>query len=882
MANYKIIKILSIAALSLLLSCGKESKSPTARFYHNTTSFFNGYYNADQLYKETLEKLESSYIFPEDDFIEVVNYGDETEIKSYEGEFKKMIEKNDVVIFKHPQGNIIDKCRLLNGKAFYYMQNYSLAMQNFDRVLEKFPESEIVPETYLWIAKTFYQMDNREQSVDILEDNLIINGTIVAGSDVRGDLAIFRARLAMDDEEYNDAATFLEDNINYIKPRRRRARAHYLLGQIYEYRKNFTKSLTNFQEVLKLTNKYDFLFRTQMKIARLYVKFQAGQDDDMEVYKYLRKLLRDEKNEENRDQIYYELALLELKKDSLNQALDYLKESIKTNVGNTRQKALSYYKAGQVYFDELQDYPSAQMYYDSAAQVVTEKMPEYKEIKLLAGTLKEYINALTTIHYQDSMLYLASLPEEEVDGIVDAIIAEKKRIEEEKKAKELREELNKSLEYQQALDNVGSGGKDKGGAWYFDNPSLIANGRSQFQEIWGQRKLEDNWRRSNKASYESISTDFSQTDNTVDTALTEQYGDRAQYYKDIPKSEEEIAASNMKIEEAMYQLGQIYSQKLQEPDSAIKTFEGLLDRYDDSDYTLRARYALFQLYKDKENPLYQAQANYILNDHPNSIYAYLIQGKDPNELKEEETDFKEAYRGLFNAYYAEQYYTSLGFGNFLTEHHQESPEINFAKVHYIRGMSYGYLGEKDSLKTILTYVVDNYPEAEVVPVAKETLKLLAQGGPKPVVKEDEKEKKESLDPLAGDLSNPKYKDFVTDVKPNEKIFVLMYIPQDSIQQDQAKKSIDAFNKENFASNRLRTYVFRYTKSKHLLPYINRFQKVEDAKTYIAKFKESELAQEVLKGETASIFYITHSNFKVAYGKKRIEDYIEYYDNIIDR
>ncbi|MEZ4851514.1 MAG: hypothetical protein R3B93_23470 [Bacteroidia bacterium] len=35
----------------------------------------------------------------------------------------------------------------------------------------------------------------------------------------------------------------------------------------------------------------------------------------------------------------------------------------------------------------------------------------------------------------------------------------------------------------------------------------------------------------------------------------------------------------------MYKLGQLYAQKLNEPDSAVKTFEALLDRYEDSIYT---------------------------------------------------------------------------------------------------------------------------------------------------------------------------------------------------------------------------------------------------------------------------------------------------------
>ena len=31
-----------------------------------------------------------------------------------------------------------------------------------------------------------------------------------------------------------------------------------------------------------------------------------------------------------------------------------------------------------------------------------------------------------------------------------------------------------------------------------------------------------------------------------------------------------------------------------------------------------------------------------------------------------------------------------------------------------------------------------------------------------------------------------------------------------------------------------------------------------------------------------VFYISHTNFKVAYGQKRMEDYLLYYDNVLEK
>lgn len=889
MRSYKLTNFLLITvSLLALLSCAKDKTHLPARLYHNTTSYFNGYYNAKQLFNETLDELEEQYEFPEAGLIEVINYGDEDEIKSYTGRFDEVIEKNDVVMYKHPNGNYVDKCRLLNGKAWFYKKSYDLAMQNFDEVLDKFPDSELVPEVHFWRAKSFYMMENSEMARDVLEEEVLYNDTIELSKDLQAELAIFQARMAREAKDYLTAARLLEEQVPNISKRRRRARAHYLLGQLYDQQGNFSKSLENYHSVIDNTNAYEFVFRTRMKIARLYVDYQEGMDDDQLVYEYLTKLLKDEKNEEYRDQILFEFALLEYKKDSLTNALSYLRESLDANVGNRRQQALSYYKSGQIYFYDLQDYPNAQAYFDSAASAITETAPEYKEITSLAKTLKEYVTAVETIHYQDSMLWLAALPEEQLTAIIDTLVAQEER----RKQEEQERELQKMMEGQNDLNNLSlnnqlgrmsnrNSGQSSGGSWYFDNPSAITNGRLQFQQRWGNRPNEDNWRRSNKSASTQLASTApdSAAVEAVDSVALKQYGDKYAYYKDIPKTEEDKAVCNQKIEEALYKLGQIYAQNLNELDSAIKTYEYLLDRYEDSEYTLRARYALYKLYSEQGSPLANVQRNYILNEHPNTVYAYLILGKDPNELKQEEEEYLYAYDGLFAAYYNKEYETSLGFSEFLLQEYTDRGLTEqMARLQYIRGMSYGYTGNKDSLRTILTHLVNTYPDSEVAPPAQQTLALMDKGFT-PTKSQEPKGEEEAGGAGKDDPNLPQYEGFSTEVKPNDKIFVLMYIDKNAIPKAEANTKISNFNQQYAKEKKLKVFIFLY-KQTHLVPYINRFDSIEDAQKYVNQFKSDPVAEEVLRGEDAAIFYITHSNFKVAYGKKRMTDYIDFYRYIL--
>lgn len=841
-SNHKCIHFLGIIALLCFLSCSKEKDTLPARAYHTTTSYFNGYYNANYLYKETINRLEDAYEFKDEGFIEIVIYPTEEEVKSYESDFENITKKNDAVLFKHPNGNYVDNCRLLTGKCWQYRQNYTLALKNFNFVLEEYPESDLIPEVWFRIAESHYLMENGEQARSVFQEMIVENDTFYFDEELSAEIAFFRTRIAIEDEKYQEAIEVLNENLPYVKGRQRIARTHFLLGQLYARNKDFARSLEQFNLVEKYSGDYDLAFKAKIRVARLYVDFQQDLGPESEVYKYLTSLLKDEKNLEYQDQIYYEFALLELKQDHQDEGIEYLKESIRVNVSNDRQKALSYYKIGQIYFYEQQAYDLAQTYYDSAASTISPQSPEYKEITTLAATLKEYITHKNTIHYQDSMLVLAALPDDELDALIDKLVEEDRKKKEEE-AQRLLEQMNSNNLndpfFNPQLQNINRNNnrRNQGAQWYFDNPSTITNGKLEFQQRWGQRRNEDNWRRSKKTSSLAFNNgndpQAQAQPEVVDSSLFQAVGkDRYQYYKDIPQSEEDIAKVIELIEISMYKLGQVYSQKLNEPDSAIEIFEGLLDRFRDGTYHLQTRYALYQLYREKHNNAYRVHEDYILNNHPNSVYAYLIQGRDPNELKKNEEEFRFAYDGLLNAYVNKMYESSVGFSEFLLAQADfgENPDLDMAQLQYIRGMSYGYIGERDSLERILTHVVNTYPSHEVTPKAQKTLDFLKNGIPaaSPGAK----------DGAAGgenvDKNDPRFKGFTEQPKASDKIFVIMYVDKTKISKNDANSKISNFNKSYAKQKKLKVFTFMYQQT-HLLPYISHFTKVEDAKAYVDAF-----------------------------------------------
>ena len=202
-------------------------------------------------------------------------------------------------------------------------------------------------------------------------------------------------------------------------------------------------------------------------------------------------------------------------------------------------------------------------------------------------------------------------------------------------------------------------------------------------------------------------------------------------------------------------------------------------------------------------------------------------------------------------------------------------------------MSYGYTGKKDSLRDILTYVVNQYPKAEVTPMAQKTLSYLggpsgAGPGANPSLanQQDLRPTGEPEKP-AVDASDPRFQGFNDKVSPSDKIFVLMYIDKNRISKRDATSKVSDFNNTNYGGKNLKVFTFLY-KQTHLLPYISHFKTLEEAKNYIEDFRASPQAQAILTSSDEKIFFITHTNFKVAYGQKRMTDYISFYEDVLSK
>ena len=74
-------------------------------------------------------------------------------------------------------------------------------------------------------------------------------------------------------------------------------------------------------------------------------------------------MLKDAKNAQYKDQIYYAMANLELNRNEKELGISYLTACAFYSNGNARQKAMAYEKLGDISYAD-RNYVSAQKYYD--------------------------------------------------------------------------------------------------------------------------------------------------------------------------------------------------------------------------------------------------------------------------------------------------------------------------------------------------------------------------------------------------------------------------------------------------------------------------------------------------------------------------------------
>lgn len=848
--------VLPFFLILLLWGCSAEKNNFFSKSYHNTTAHYNAYFIAREEINEVEVAIFDNHQDNYDQILKIMPDIDTTFTKGYKDELEDVIKKASLVIQLHKNSNWVDDSYVLIGKARLYSGDYVNAIETFKYVNTKGEDDAARHRALNSLMRTFIEYNEYNNAVavaDFLKKEKLNQENL-------HDFYLTNAYLYQLTEDYQNMIAYLNQAILLSKKADHLARKYFIAGQVYHKFGYDSAAYSNYYKCIKSNPPYELSFYAKLYMAQ--VTQLAKSDNTKKIRKYFKKLLKDQKNEEYQDKIYYEMAKFEVKQKNYDRSIEMLKNSVRVSQANQRQKAYSYLMLGELYYDHFNDYSLAKNYYDSTVSILPVDDGRYQSVAERQKVLTEFVENYNTIKEQDSLLNLASMDKNKLDVLLDEIVSKKKEEKEllAKEKKKQERQASSSIVDEDTPFEVVANNTSEGGVWYFYNSNAISTGRNEFLKKWGNRPLEDDWRRSVKASSQNVEVarQIQETDvasDSVEVAQEEEFSEdseKAALMATIPFSKEEKEATLAKIEVAHYNLGNIYNLKLNEKQNAIETFENLLSRFPRSEYVPEVLYQLYLLYQNGNNSRADYCKSELLTKYPDTDYAKLIQ--NPNYYAEREATSNRLQK-LYDIAY--DYYTKGNFDEaslLVSRALQQYPDNPFSD--HLKVLDILLTAKSEGIYKYqyeLQQFIENNPDSELKDYVEKLLKSSKD------LQESEVRKKGIT--------------YIRDLDL-EHFYIITYEDRGTV-SDELSEAVDHFIQENFPNKGLNIGNLVFQEGIGIV-LVNQFGKKSDAENFMNKIHGSNSPLDNFKHIRFEDYIITKENFEILFKTKGLTEYKEFY------
>ena len=620
----------------------------------------------------------------------------------------KAIQKHSMNINGKERNKKIDDAYLLLGKSRYYTERFIPAIDAYNYIIANYPNASLINETKIWRAKAHIRIENEELAIETLE--ILLRKPDLPDfirEDANTALAMAYAKL----DSVNTVRNYLWEATKTSKNKTQRARNLFVLGQLYSLDKIKDTASMVFKKLINFKQApYKFRIHAQIELA----KNAVSDSSSLAILERYKKLIKNRDNRPYLDAIYYQMAVLEQQRDSLNEAILNYNKSLRAKNGGAKQKTYSYEQLAKIYFKDL-DYVTSGAYYDSILQVANNKNTlRIKRFERRAKNLSSLVKYEKNLQKNDSILTLAALPKEQLEQYFQEYIDKIKKEDEELAQKKLNQ-ISFGSSFGGGLQSTKAKGK-----WYFYNTQSLGFGKSEFKRVWGSRPLEDNWRISDK----SIIVNGSNEDKDLITSIKNPRYEISTYLETVPSSAKELDSLTFDRNTALFELGLIYKEQFKNPPKATRNLERLLVSNPDKELILPANYHLYQLYSLTGNTKAAQYKDFILNSYPDSPFSKIILNPEIELSKEKEVDEDaEVYEIAYKLYKDDFFEDAICFIDMTIPTLVEG-SILVSKFELLKAYAIGKYQNKDSYIAALEKVAVGYPQTEQGKKALEIMKRL--------------------------------------------------------------------------------------------------------------------------------------------------------------
>lgn len=660
-------------------SCSRKKDTFINRNFHALGTKYNVLYNGDIALERGIQGVNDAFtenfweLLPVErmevtDDIFLPGQTENADFDRAEEKAIKAIQKHGMNIDGKEKNPQIDEAYLLLGKARYFDQRFVPALAAFNNILNKYPTSDKINQVKIWREKTNMRLDNNEGAIKKLR-------RLLEEEDIQGqDLADATAALAqayINLKSKDSALVELGIAAENTKVKNEKARYHFIRGQLYNAFKEKDSANMEFDAIIDMHRQIPRAFYINAHLEKSYNHDELD-GDNIEFEEYLTEL---EENRENRpflDKIYYRIAEYHRNKASDSLAEAYYNKSLRKTSSDKYLRSLSYETLGNMYFDR-NIYKTAGAYYDSTMTAMVQNSKPFRIIKRKRENLDDVIYYEEIAQTNDSILKMISLPKEEQLALYTKYAEQlkAKALEEEKQKEEaIKKQTNQiATSNNNNLKNPRSGATPNGlpgefntksnsissgvakSSFYFYNPTTVAYGKNEFLKLWGDRKLQDNWRLSDQRT--SIKNDIQ---NTVASTVTDDKRyDPETYLASLPTEQTAIDSIAKERNFAYYQLGIIYKEKFKELQLSKSRFEDLLNNNPEERLILPSKYNLYKIYVELElNRKAEAMKADIIANYPDSRYAEILRNPE-SELAKDQNSPEVIYTNLYKKFDNQEY-----------------------------------------------------------------------------------------------------------------------------------------------------------------------------------------------------------------------------------
>jgi len=873
------------------------------------TTTYNVHFNGNESFKKGERNIENSYKPDYSNIISMYAVSDQSTQGAATGDMSRTIDKCEKAIKEHsirakPKKNPkktndtkymlfynkeefnpkMTEVWMLMGRANFYSNEYLAASGIFTYIINHFSDDKLLlAEANIWKARSFKEMGWLYEADDLLKkvsDDKFTNkqNRLYAGA---------CADLLIKEGHIKEALPYLETAISLEKNKKIRARYIFIAGQIYQKLGEKEKAYEKYDKVISSHPEYQMALSARIRQTEVY----TGNVKKKDVIKSLNKMAKKSKNKDYLDQIYYALGNIYLARKDTVRAIENYILSTEKSTRDGMEKAQSYIALGDLYYEQAR-YMDAQPAYSEASSIIGIEHPEYKRVSNLSLILDELATNYQTVILQDSLQHLATLPKDKRLAIINSVIQQiiKEEIEEQKRRQREWEEskrLELEIENMAIMDQRALGNAQKV-SFYFDNKTTVEKGKIEFQRKFGRRKLEDNWNRRNKAVVSFSDDNLADMEdelNDMDAEVADSIRESRKqaeaennpknvefYLRQIPFTEEQVAASNLMIADALFEMGVIYNEKLSDYPKSVETFEEFIRRFPNDPRAAEAYFYCYRIFakqdKDAEADQYR---NKLIAQFPESNYAKILSQPDfRQKLERMHIEQDSLYELTYKEFLAGNFGTVRRNTDYMESNYPVSPLI--PKFLLLNSLGIGKSGDIPAFSAALTDLIERYPNSDVVSMAKDILALMNQG------RNPEAGSPGGLMALRGqsdeetdteDLKDAKFK-----VNDNTPHFFILFTDPQQVDENKLLYEIATYNFTRFLVKDFDIKV----KSGQLV--VSGLENLDEALWYINGILVNQGIRDLLSGSDYKYLIISEENYSLLLKGLTVEGYEAFYKNDI--